>query len=271
MARVHKEAQGVMTKRERVILALEHREADRVPVDLGAMDSTGIHGIAYHRFKRFLGVTSGKIQIYDPYQQIAKVEDAVLEWIRADCKPVFFDAQEYRVGTLPDGTPCDLPAEWRPQSRPDGSDVVLDEAATVVAARPASGFYFEWLDHPFEGAESVAEIEKRAEVFERFDWPSFWDRDFEDMARAAKELCETTDYLIFGNFPCHIFMGGQLVRGFETFFIDLLERPAIAECVMERLVEALVAPLTVTRRPWDRVYRSSCCTLTGQSLRSLPI
>jgi len=34
-----------MTSRERVLTALEHKEADRVPVDLGAMLSTGIMGI----------------------------------------------------------------------------------------------------------------------------------------------------------------------------------------------------------------------------------
>lgn len=34
-----------MTSRERVITALEHKETDRVPVDLGAMLSTGIMGI----------------------------------------------------------------------------------------------------------------------------------------------------------------------------------------------------------------------------------
>lgn len=82
------------------------------------------------------------------------------------------------------------------------------EAGKVVAARPASGFYFESLDHPLEGAESVAQIEKRAEVFQRLDCPFFWDRDFEDMARTAKELYHKSDYLIFGNVPCHIFVVG---------------------------------------------------------------
>ena len=40
-----------MNSRGRVIKTLRHEEPDRVPVDLGAMMSTGIMGMAYNRLK----------------------------------------------------------------------------------------------------------------------------------------------------------------------------------------------------------------------------
>ena len=46
-----------MTPRERIILALKHKKADRVPVDLGATDSSGITAIAYKKLKKEIGCT----------------------------------------------------------------------------------------------------------------------------------------------------------------------------------------------------------------------
>ena len=44
-----------MTSRERILAAIDHREPDRVPVDLGATPSSGISAIAYGKLKRHLG------------------------------------------------------------------------------------------------------------------------------------------------------------------------------------------------------------------------
>ena len=67
-----------MTSRERVIAALEHKEPDRVPVDLGAMLSTGIMGMAYNKLKAYLGISGGRTQMYDLGQQLAEPEIVLL-------------------------------------------------------------------------------------------------------------------------------------------------------------------------------------------------
>ena len=38
-----------MNSRERVLMALNHEETDRVPIDLGSSRSTGINAIAYNK------------------------------------------------------------------------------------------------------------------------------------------------------------------------------------------------------------------------------
>ena len=72
-----------MTSRERIVSALKHMESDRVPVDLGAMDSTGITAIAYNRLKSYLGIRGGTTRIFDPYQQVVLVEEDVrhVRWV----------------------------------------------------------------------------------------------------------------------------------------------------------------------------------------------
>ncbi len=77
-----------MNRRERVLMALQHKGPDRVPVDLGAMDSTGIVAVAYHRLRQHLGMGGGPARVFEPFQQVAIVEGPILEWAGADARPL---------------------------------------------------------------------------------------------------------------------------------------------------------------------------------------
>jgi uroporphyrinogen decarboxylase len=91
-----------MNKRTRVQTSLHHKEPDRVPVDLGATDSTGIMAVAYNRLKTYLNIRSGCTRVFDPYQQVVLVEDSVLERIHGDVKPVFIGSRHWNSSQLPD-------------------------------------------------------------------------------------------------------------------------------------------------------------------------
>jgi uroporphyrinogen decarboxylase len=226
--------------RGRVLCSLAHREPDRVPVDLGGMDSTGIHAIAYKNLKKYLGISSGRIRVFDPYQMVATVEREILDQIGADVLPVPFDAREYETGTLPDGTEAEFPAKWKPVRLADGSEIVLESTGKVIARRLEAGLYFEPVSYPLAETESIAEIESHREVFESFDWPFFCDQTLEEIGTQARQLCEGTDFLLMGNFAVHIFSGGQLLRGFEKFLIDLVTNPSIAHCILDNLTNVFI-------------------------------
>ncbi len=53
-----------ITSRQRVKMALDHKEADRIPIDFGAMRSTGIATIAYNKLRKKLGVDKGLARMY---------------------------------------------------------------------------------------------------------------------------------------------------------------------------------------------------------------
>jgi hypothetical protein len=46
------------THRERILAALNHEEADRVPIDFGGAEFTSITLAGYERLKTYLGVTT---------------------------------------------------------------------------------------------------------------------------------------------------------------------------------------------------------------------
>jgi hypothetical protein len=121
---------SAMTHREKILCALAHKEPDRVPVDLGGTESSGITGIAYHRLKTHLGIRDGKIRIFDLMQQIAKVEPSVLRRIGADAVPLLIEPKERKPSTLPDGIPCEIPRKIIIETRSNGDMVVLSKNNT---------------------------------------------------------------------------------------------------------------------------------------------
>jgi uroporphyrinogen decarboxylase len=150
------------------------------------------------------------------------------------------EPRQWRAGELPDGTPARFPETFRPQRLDDGSQVVFDDAGTVVLKMPAGGHYFDPVHSPLADATSAAEIERHLDAIESYDKPSHLDTSYERLAARAKRLREETDYLLVGFFGGHVFQASQSLRGWDTFLLDLLINRPFAEALMDRLVEANV-------------------------------
>ena len=96
----------MMTSRQRVLDTIEHRQPDRVPIDLGGTPSSGISAIAYNRLVRHLGLDTGPAKVYDVVQQLAQPDEIVLDHFGVDVIDVgqAFNrtAESWRTATLPE-------------------------------------------------------------------------------------------------------------------------------------------------------------------------
>lgn len=72
-----------MTSRERVGLTLEHKQPDKVPVDLGSSLTTGISAFTLKKLRAHFGLT-GEIKIVEPFQFLGEVEDDLIEILGID-------------------------------------------------------------------------------------------------------------------------------------------------------------------------------------------
>ena len=115
-----------MTPRKRILAALNHQQPDHVPIDFGGHRSSGIMAIAYNKLKKHLGVESGDIYVYDMMQQLAVVEEPVLECFGVDTielgRGFMSNDAEWQEWTLPDGTPCKIPKSVNLEKRGGGSN-----------------------------------------------------------------------------------------------------------------------------------------------------
>ncbi len=228
-----------MNSRERVLAALNHQEPDRVPIDLGGSDSSGITAIAYNNLKSYLGIKRGRTRIFDPYQQIVDVEEKVMDAVKSDVRSVMIQPRNWKPWKLPDGSDCEIPEKWNPRYREDGSQVVFNEQGEIVAIMPSEGLYFEPVIAALKDCQSIDDLDRHKDDIVSFDLPAYLDRTFGEMSETAREIRKRSDYLLSGgNFAAHVFASSQILRGWDVFLLDLLERPLFAEALMERLVEA---------------------------------
>ena len=66
----------MMTSRERVNTAIQHKEADRVPLDLGASATTGMQVDTVYRLRQALGLDEPgtPVKVVEPYQMLGEIE-----------------------------------------------------------------------------------------------------------------------------------------------------------------------------------------------------
>ena len=71
-----------MNSRERIIAALNHQEADRVPFDLAGTTWTGITKTAYSNLIKHLGKSEPALQWSDVIQQIVIPSEEILNELK---------------------------------------------------------------------------------------------------------------------------------------------------------------------------------------------
>jgi uroporphyrinogen decarboxylase len=121
-------------------MTMNHREPDRIPVDLSGHRSSGISAIAYSRLREYLGLEKKPIRVYEPIQQIAIVDEDVLARFRIDTIELgrgFAREDEWWADwELPDGTPCFVPV-WVKPEKTDGGWEIRSRSGRAIAHMPA--------------------------------------------------------------------------------------------------------------------------------------
>jgi len=227
-----------MNHRERVLTTLRHREPDRIPIDFGGIVDSTISAFSYQGFRKHLGLGPSTTYVADIYQQTAVVEEDVRQILGVDIMPVFYEPDEWRKGSLTDGSPVNFPAKFQPRLQEDGSQIVLNAAGTVVLKMPEKGYYFDAVHSPLAGATSIKDFQRYMEDIENYDSPAHLDKSYKELAEKAKDLRDNTDYFIVGFFGGHIFQASQSLRGWELFLLDLIENQKFAEALLDQLAEA---------------------------------
>lgn len=132
-----------MTSRERILAAIEHREPDHVPVDLGSTPSSGISAIAYNKLKAYLSLDSGPTRVYDVVQQLAQPDMDLLDQFGIDVLDIgrtFNTADgDWRDTTLTDGSPAQYPRWFDPERNTGGGWIARSADGTSIAKMPETG------------------------------------------------------------------------------------------------------------------------------------
>ena len=232
-----------MTSRERVRKVLNHEEADRMPIDFGAMRSTGMTAVAYNNLKKYLGLSTETTKIYDIWQQLAEPEMNLIERFHGDVvqlhrlAPSFnIPIDEWKMGADVEGTPSLVAKNFNPVTNDRGDKLLLNPDGTVIAHLPAGGYYYDQVNHPLSDAETTKDID------DRIDFSVMTQEEAEWLHKEAKRLYETTDKAILAEFVGSAFYeSGQYDFGYDVYYENLVIEKELVHHYNARRLEMLKA------------------------------
>ena len=242
-----------MNSRERIQAALSHRQPDRVPVDLSGHRSSGIAAIAYKSLRKHLGLPERPTRVYDPVQQLAIVDEDVLDRFGVDTielgRGFALEETDWADWTLPDGTPCQLPA-WTKPEREKTRWVLKSSRGKVIAQMPDGALYFEQCYYPF--LEGLADHTRIAEALDECMWAAVASppgplgsgkEGSRALAEGAKRLRQRTDRAILGLFGGNLLEMGQFLYRNDGFLMLMGAEPERVHDFLDHLVEYHLANL----------------------------
>ncbi|MGI6207043.1 MAG: uroporphyrinogen decarboxylase family protein [Anaerolineae bacterium] len=141
--------------REHLRSALAHQQPDRVPLDLGASATSGIHVSSVYRLRQALGLDrpGTPVKVTEPYQMLGEVAPDLQDALGVDVvglpspRTMFgFRNENWKEWRLFDGTPVLVPELFNTEPAPDGSIYQYPEGDKTVPPSghmPKDGFYFD--------------------------------------------------------------------------------------------------------------------------------
>jgi uroporphyrinogen decarboxylase len=236
-----------MTSRERVLAALNHQQPDRVPIDLSGHRSSGIAAMAYARLRDYLGLPKKPLRVYDPVQQLAIVDEDVLQRFHVDAIELgrgFACEDKYWTDwVLPNGTPCLMPV-WAKPERQNGDWVLRSKrTGSVIARMPDGVWYFEQSNYPFLEREDLGRVEDELDECMWSAVPSppgpLVSGPGSDtfLSEGACWLRRQTDRAIIGLFGGNLLELGQWFYRNDNFFMLLAGEPKRAHRFLDKLME----------------------------------
>ena len=203
---------------DRVKLALDHKEADRVPFDLGGAAVTGININSLRNLRRHLGLP-GEPHLRDRITQLAWTGSDVIEQLGADVLTVAPNEPSER------GLARDLGVQ-------DGYDRIIDEFGIGWRMPVSGGHYYDLYLNPLAGVETAKEIEK-------YPWPDpLDDARFTGLAEKARHIVEVEKKaFVCGRMSSGMWEHAMWMRGYEQFFMDMVMNKPVVEAIMEKILE----------------------------------
>ncbi|MBM3130498.1 MAG: hypothetical protein FJ009_17955 [Chloroflexi bacterium] len=197
--------------KERVLTALEHKQPDRAPFDLGGSFVTTLNVAAYARLRRALGLPD-RWQLIREQSQSVLVDEDVRQALGVDVIGIFERAPD-------------------PEKEiPSAAGVLVSEWG--VTYRKAAGFggHYTLVASPLQNA-TLADLE---------NYPSpdpLAPQRFAGIAEQAATLRESP-YAVVGNLGwTEIFGMAWYLRGFETFMLDLAANKEMAHALLRRVTD----------------------------------
>lgn len=238
-----------MNSRERILTAINHKQPDRIPFDLGATPSSGISTVAYKNLIDYLGINHLPNHVYDVIQEVTQPPLVLLDRLNVDVIDIgrFFNKAEdyWHELELIKGYPGLYPKWFSPDKQSDGSWLAAGPTSEYIGRMPVGATFFDQMIFPY-GNGYPDNFNQISRDMSRVIWGGFgfppYDRmnekDFWTLLRETviQERSKTDRAFLIG-VGCNLFEWGTFLRRMDNFLMDLYLEPENVHRLLDKLLE----------------------------------
>jgi uroporphyrinogen-III decarboxylase len=185
-----------MTSKERVLAALNHKEPDRVPIDFGGTNVTGMHVSCVAALREYYGLERHPVKVHEPHQMLGWIEDDLKETLGIDVQATLlrstlfgFPNENWKLWRMPHGLEVLVPGNFQTSVAEDGAILIYPEGDTSAPASgrmPSDGYFFDAIIRQPPLDENHLNPEDNLEEFQLVS-----DVDLRHFARATADAAAT--------------------------------------------------------------------------------
>lgn len=250
-----------MNSRERVMLALNHKQADRVPLDLGGCGQTGMHVSTVYALRQALKLDppGTPVKVIESFQMLGEIKPDLQDALQVDVVGFGgslnffgFKNENWKPWTTFDGTPVLVPELFNTEPDEHGNILMYpqgDRSVPPSAKMPKDGYYFDAImrQQPLDEAALNAE-----DNLEEFGVVS--DDELAHLKKEANRLHTQTDKAVvmalggmaFGDIalvPAPMLKAPRGIREITEWYMSTVTRQDYVREVFERQCEIALGNL----------------------------
>ena len=161
-----------LTSRERILKAVNHKEPDRIPIDIGGTQQTSLHRVAQKKLLEYFDKPFND-EVFDLIQQLSRTEEFISKKFGNDCYLIMPNMSD----------------DWELKVWSDNEASYFIDEWGIKYKKKHDGFYYDVWESPLS--------EGTLDALEKYKYPDPNNPGrVRGLKEKAKEAYENTDYAI---------------------------------------------------------------------------
>lgn len=246
-----------MNTRQNFKKVLNHQQADKIIVDLGATAVTGIHVLVLSKLRDKLGLEKKPVRVIEPYQMLGEVDEDVLDALDIDVIGVsgeknmfgFSNQPPLKMWKTPWGQEVLVPEQFNVKVDSDANTFIFPEGNLSVppsGQMPASGYFFDAIVRQDPIDESKLNVEDNLEEFglitnEELD---YWEAEVNKAHQTGRGVITNFGGTALGDIalvPAMNLIHPKGIRDITEWYMSTLMRPDYVKELFDRQTDIAIA------------------------------
>jgi uroporphyrinogen-III decarboxylase len=238
--------------KKRLIDSLNHKQPDKIPVDLGSTSVTGIHVLTIDRLRDFYGLEKRPVRLIEPYQMLGEIESDLAEILHLDVVGILasntlfgYPNDEWKEYKTHWGQLLLVPGKFNAIKDKDGDFLMFPEGDTSLppsGKMPKTGYFFDSIIRQEPVIEEKLNPEENLEEFKLLTESDlrYWADNIKRTKDSGKGVIANFGGTALGDIalvPAPFLKHPKGIRDITEWYVTTLTRPDYVKYIFDKQTE----------------------------------